>query len=58
MENNLTIQNQAISLIDSVDLQAIQSTMQKIATFQADIQKNITESHEYRVNAGAGRKTT
>ena len=40
MENNLTIQNQAISLIDSVDLQAIQGTMQKIATFQAVIQKN------------------
>ena len=58
MENNLMIQNQAISLIDSVDLQAIQGTMQKIATFQAVIQKNLKESHDYGVIAGAGSKPT
>jgi hypothetical protein len=58
MENNLMVQNQAISLIDSVDLQTIQVTMQKIATFQAVIQKNLKETHDYGVIAGAGSKPT
>ncbi len=41
MENQLeTVQNnQVTSLIDSVDISTIQGTMQKIATFQAVIQK-------------------
>lgn len=58
MENQLSIQNQAISLIDTVDIQAIQGTMQKIATFQSVIQKNLKDGHDFGVIAGAGSKPT
>lgn len=58
MENQLSVQNQAISLIDTVDIQAIQGTMQKIATFQAVIQKNLKDGHDFGVIAGAGSKPT
>ena len=58
MENELMIQNQALSLIDSVDIATIQGTMQKIATFQAVIQKNLKSDHDYGVVAGAGSKPT
>ena len=58
MENQLAIQNQALSLIDTVDIAAIQGTMQKIATFQAVIQKNLKQDHDFGVIAGAGSKPT
>lgn len=58
MENELIMQNQALSLIDSVDIATIQGTMQKIATFQAVIQKNLKSDHDYGVIAGAGTKPT
>ncbi len=58
MEKQLSVQNQAISLIDTVDIQAIQGTMQKIATFQAVIQKNLKDGHDFGVIAGAGSKPT
>ncbi|MET7041068.1 hypothetical protein WBZ18_03600 [Clostridium botulinum] len=60
MENQLEIfkNNQVISLIDSVDIGTIQGTMQKIATFQAVIQKNLKDGHDFGVVAGAGSKPT
>ncbi|HCL4447543.1 TPA: hypothetical protein N2D04_002607 [Clostridium botulinum] len=60
MENQLeTVQNnQVTSLIDSVDIATIQGTMQKIATFQAVIQKNLKDGHDFGVVAGAGSKPT
>ncbi len=58
MENQLEIvkNNQVTSLIDSVDIGTIQGTMQKIATFQAVIQKNLKDGHDFGVVAGAGSK--
>jgi hypothetical protein len=60
MDNKLEIvqNNQVTSLIDSVDIGAIQGTMQKIATFQAVIQKNLKDGHDFGVVAGAGSKPT
>ncbi|AUN10646.1 hypothetical protein [Clostridium botulinum] len=60
MENQLEIvkNNQVISLIDSVDIGTIQGTMQKIATFQAVIKKNLKDGHDFGVVAGAGSKPT
>ena len=39
MDNELIISNNVTSLIDSVDINAIAGTMQKINTFQTVIQK-------------------
>ena len=58
MENELALQNQTLSLIDSVDIGTIQGTMKKIATFQAVIQQNLKKDHDYGVIAGAGSKPT
>lgn len=59
MENQLEVQsNQVVSLIDSVDISTIQGTMQKIATFQAVIQKSLKNGHDFGVVAGAGSKPT
>lgn len=58
MENELMVQNQALSLIDSVDIGAIQATMQKISTFQAAVQTHLKKDHDYGVVAGAGSKPT
>lgn len=60
MENQLEIakNNQVTSLIDSVDIGTIQGTMQKIATFQAVIQTNLKQDHDYGVIAGTGSKPT
>lgn len=59
MENKLEVaQNNQISLIDSVDIGAIQATMQKISTFQAVIQKSLKNDHDFGVVAGAGSKPT
>ncbi|MHC1683721.1 MAG: hypothetical protein AB6733_12305 [Clostridiaceae bacterium] len=55
----LTMQkNHAISLIDSVDIATIQGTMQKIASFQAIVQRSLKENHDFGVIAGAGSKPT
>lgn len=58
MENELMVQNQALSLIDSVDIGAIQATMQKISTFQAAVQTHLKKDHDYGVVAGTGSKPT
>lgn len=59
MENNLMINQQPqISLIDTLDIGTVQSDMQKIVSFQALIQRNLKENHDYGVIAGAGSKPT
>lgn len=59
MDNNLMVNQQnSISLIDSVDLSVVQATMQKVATFQAVIQKNLKQDHDYGIIAGTGSKPT
>lgn len=58
MENELKIENQGISLIDSVDITTIQGTMQKIGQFQAVIKGNLQQDHDFGIIAGAGSKPT
>lgn len=58
MENELMSVNQQVSLIDSVNLDQIQATMQKIARMQAVVQMNLKDNHDYGVIAGAGSKPT
>ena len=58
MDNELIISNNVTSLIDSVDINAIAGTMQKINTFQTVIQKNLKQDHDFGVIAGAGTKPT
>lgn len=59
MENNLMVTQQSqFSLIDSVDIGTIQATMNKIATFQAVVQKSLKDGHDFGVVAGAGSKPT
>ena len=58
MDNELIISNNVTSLIDSVDINAIAGTMQKINTFQKVIQKNLESEHDFVVIAGAGSKPT
>lgn len=47
-----------VSMIDTVNLQAIQQTMQKIASFQAIIQKTLKPNHDYGIIPGTGDKPT
>lgn len=54
----MTVQNQTLSLIDSVDIGTIAGTMQKINTFQTVIQTNLKKDHDFGVIAGAGSKPT
>lgn len=49
---------QTLSLIDSVDLNTVKDTMSKISTFQAVIQANLKDGHDFGVVAGAGSKPT
>lgn len=54
----IMIQNQSLSLIDTVDIATIQGTMKKIATFQSVIQTNLKNGHDFGVVAGVGSKPT
>jgi len=47
-----------VSMIDTVNLQAIQQTMQKIASFQAIVQKTLKPNHDYGIIPGTGDKPT
>jgi len=51
-------QTQAISIIDNVNLQQVSATMQKIAQFQAVVQKTLKKDHDYGVIPGTGNKPT
>lgn len=51
-------QAQALSIIDNVNLQQVSATMQKIAQFQAVVQKTLKKDHDYGVIPGTGNKPT
>jgi len=48
----------ALSIIDSVDLQQVSATMQKIAQFQAVVQRTLKKDHDYGIIPGTGDKPT
>ena len=50
-------QNQAISLIDSLDVAIIANTMQKISAFQAVVQKSLKQQHDYGIIQGTQKPT-
>ncbi|AEE95755.1 hypothetical protein [Mahella australiensis] len=47
----------SLSLIDSVSLQQVQATMQKISQFQQIIQKTLHQNHDYGVVPGTDKPT-
>lgn len=47
----------ALTIIDTVKVNAVAESMQKIATFQAVIQKNLKEDHDYGVIPGTQKPT-
>jgi len=49
---------QSLSIIDNVNLQQVSATMQKIAQFQAVVQKALKKDHDYGVIPGTGSKPT
>ncbi|WP_427340945.1 hypothetical protein, partial [Caloranaerobacter sp. DY30410] len=49
--------NNALSIIDNVDIQQVAGTMQKIARFQAVIQKTLKKNHDYGVINGTSKPT-
>jgi hypothetical protein len=49
---------QSLSIIDNVNLQQVSATMQKIAQFQAVVQKTLKKEHDYGVIPGTGNKPT
>lgn len=49
---------QSMSIIDNVNLQQVSATMQKIAQFQAVVQKALKKDHDYGVIPGTGSKPT
>lgn len=48
----------SLSIIDNVNLQQVQATMQKIAQFQAVVQRTLKKGHDYGVIPGTGDKPT
>lgn len=57
-EVDKTQTTQSLSIIDNVDLQHISATMQKIAGFQAVVQKTLKKDHDYGIIPGTGNKPT
>ncbi|WP_069649663.1 hypothetical protein [Caloranaerobacter ferrireducens] len=49
--------NNALSIIDNVDIQQVAGTMQKIARFQAVIQKTLKQNHDFGVIPGSRKPT-
>ena len=49
---------QSLSIIDNVNVQQVSATMQKIAQFQAVVQKTLKKEHDYGVIPGTGNKPT
>ena len=48
----------SLSIIDNVNLQQVSAKMQKIAQFQAVVQKTLKKEHDYGVIPGTGNKPT
>lgn len=50
--------NTSLSIIDNINVQLVQQTMQKIASFQAVVKNTLREGHDYGVIPGTGSKPT
>jgi hypothetical protein len=50
-------QNQSLSIIDNVNLQQIQGTIQKIGQFQGIVQKTLHQNHDFGVIPGTPKPT-
>ena len=57
MNNEITVVNNSVSFIDSIDTSAVVSTMKKIATLQAVVQKTLKDGHDYGVIPGTSKPT-
>ncbi|MDY3369037.1 hypothetical protein [Zhenhengia yiwuensis] len=56
--NEILVQQQAqLSLIDSLDIQAVTQTMQKIGTFQSIVQQTLKADHDFGVIPGTQKPT-
>jgi len=53
----IEIQNNALSIIDGVDIQQIAGAMQNIAKFQAIVQKTLKQNHDFGVIPGTPKPT-
>lgn len=51
------VQNQNISIIESVDVTASQGTMRKITQLQAAVQSTLKKDHDYGVIPGTNKPT-
>jgi len=58
-ETALKVQNQvdSLSIIDSIDLNAIQGTLSKINQFQMVVQNTLKEDHDYGIIPGTNKPT-
>ncbi len=52
------LQNNALSIIDDVNLQQVSATMQKISQFQAVVQQTLKQNHDFGIVPGTGSKPT
>lgn len=56
--NEIMIQHQSqLSLIDSLDIQAVTQIMQKIGTFQSIVQQALKQEHDYGIIPGTNKPT-
>jgi len=53
-----TKQDNALSIIENVNLHQVSGTMQKIAQFQAVVQQTLKQNHDFGVVPGTGSKPT
>jgi uncharacterized protein (DUF3820 family) len=57
MSNEITKQANSLSIIESVDIGAVQSTLTKINQFQAVVQNTLKKNHDYGVIPGTPKPT-
>ena len=55
--NQMVVQQNNVSLIDSIDTETVIATMQKISTLQAVIQKTLRPDHDFGVIPGTNKPT-
>ncbi len=52
MTNELNVQQNQLSIIESVNVHAVQNTLQKISQFQAVVQNTLKKDHDYGIIPG------
>jgi len=58
MENNNQVVKKEFSIIDNVEINQIQSTMNKISQFQSVVKNTLSQNHDYGIIPGTGNKPT